>query len=174
MGKADRRRPNYRATAKVRQRGRQGAPQCLHLEARSGNLVPLGGSASPPAAISANRASAGKDFDPVRLMILMRWFSTVRWLDAEVRSDVLAGVAGENHLHHLYLALRKTRQMGRGDSRHSSALFEVRERSSAPDRGSRSVPRGRSASSMKSVAPALMASTAMATSLSPVIMIAGR
>src|SRR5271154_1478616 len=39
-----------------------------------------GGFASPPAAINAKRASAGRDFDPVRFMILMRWFSTVRWL----------------------------------------------------------------------------------------------
>src|SRR5580658_8776763 len=38
------------------------------------------GGASPPEAISANRASAGNDLDPVRFMILMRWFSTVRWL----------------------------------------------------------------------------------------------
>jgi len=39
-----------------------------------------GGGASLPAAISANRASAGRDLEPVRFMILMRWFSTVRWL----------------------------------------------------------------------------------------------
>jgi len=32
------------------------------------------------AAASASRASAGRDFDPVRFMIEARWLSTVRWL----------------------------------------------------------------------------------------------
>lgn len=46
----------------------------------SASSAELGGSESPPAAISANLASAGKDLDPVRFMILPRWFSTVRRL----------------------------------------------------------------------------------------------
>ena len=35
---------------------------------------------TPPAARSANLASAGSDFDPVLFMMPARWFSTVRWL----------------------------------------------------------------------------------------------
>ena len=41
---------------------------------------PFGRSSAPPDARSANRASAGSDFDPVLFMMAARWFSTVRWL----------------------------------------------------------------------------------------------
>ncbi len=36
--------------------------------------------ASLPAAMSANRVSAGRLFESVFFMIVARWFSTVRWL----------------------------------------------------------------------------------------------
>ena len=94
--------------------------------------------------------------------------------DAEIRRDVLAGVAGEHHLHHLDLTRRETLEMGRRPTLAAPAtLFESRESSSARSRLaiSSSRPIG---FSMKSIAPAFIASTAMATSLSPVIMIAGR
>ena len=75
--------------------------------------APIGSSVSFPAAASANRASAGTDFDPVFFMIEARWFSTVRWLIPKIRGDILAGVSGEHQLHDLVLTRREPRDIVR-------------------------------------------------------------
>ena len=70
-----------------------------------------GSSVTFQAAVSANRANAGTDFDPVFFMIEARWFSTVRWLIPKIRGDVLAGVSGEHQLHDLALTRREPRDV---------------------------------------------------------------
>ena len=132
-----------------------------------------GGSDSPPTAISANRASPDKELDPGSLHDPAVMVRDSALADAEGRCDVLAWVAGEHHFHHLDLARRQSLEMRRGPLPPLQHFVRARENSNARSRlainSSRPI-----GFSMKSVAPAFIASTAMDTSLFPGITIAGR
>ena len=93
--------------------------------------------------------------------------------DAEIGGDILAGVAGEDHVHDLALSRGQTRDVSRRRSlARRSACSHPATCSSArsTQASSSSRPIG---FSMKSEAPAFMASTAIGTSPLPVIMMAG-
>jgi hypothetical protein len=131
------------------------------------------GAPSTPAA-NANRASAGRDLDPVFFMIEARWFSTVRWLMCRSAAIFLLGWPASNHHHHHHLALplgQRIQVMGRfapprGQCLGVAGLFdrpvETPQQFDAP-----------TGFSMKSEAPAFIALTAMVTLLLPVIMTDG-
>ena len=93
--------------------------------------------------------------------------------DAEVGGDVLAGMAGEHQLHDLALARGQTGEArslpppARADNLAESRVCS-RARSMLANSSSRPI-----GFSMKSAAPAFMASTAIGTSPWPVIMMAG-
>ena len=94
--------------------------------------------------------------------------------DAQMRGDVLAGMAGKHEAQNLPLTRRQTIEMGGGVTYAALALGRSEEDVSSARlmlATSSSWPNG---FSMKSEAPACMALTANDTSPCPVIMIEGR
>ena len=58
----------------------------------------------PAPAASAKRANAGRDFEPVFFMIAGAMVLDSALADAEIRGDVLIGMAGEDQFHDLALS----------------------------------------------------------------------
>ena len=93
--------------------------------------------------------------------------------DAEVGGDILAGVAGKDHVHDLPLSRSEPAMCPlAAASRQASDFARSRDCSRARSTLARRSPRW-NGFSMKSKAPAFMACTAIGTSLLPVIMMAG-
>ena len=76
--------------------------------------------------------------------------------DAEIRGDILAGMAGEDQFHDLALSRREARDVVRRASRQADSLLESRDCSSARSTLASSSLRP-IGFSMKSEAPAFMA-----------------
>src|SRR4029077_20899352 len=129
--------------------------------------------AVPGSAESAKRISAESECEPVFFMTAARWFSTVRWLMPRSAAMFLLGwPATPSSMIWRWRAVRPARRVAAA-SRRTDNLAESRVCSRARSMLANSSPRP-IGFSMKSAAPAFMASTAIGTSPWPVIMIAGR
>ncbi len=92
--------------------------------------------------------------------------------DTEIGRDILAGMACQHQVHDLPLTRREPGELAPGFGaplQSEIGIPRLRERALDPERSS-AVPTG---FSMKSIAPAFIACTAIGTSLTPVIMMAG-